>query len=342
MGFDPVPWGVGGGALHTPEIFRVDAYLASDAGRGVLGPGDLKITQLGTPGASVQMAPGVALLPCRTSGYAYQSYIARAASSDTVGITATGAGAGRVDLVVARVEDPWLPTEPWADPVDPTVGPYVFLRVYSNVGAGSGTLPAVVTDFTTAEAFLAAQGSSAIPLALVTLPASTATVLTAHITDLRRMGKPRKDRRLYTFNPGGVVNLTSASFVDWSGSWSVDVPDWAVKAVIVARAGGARLDRSSVSVAGTATGQTRVRMGGSSGAPAVATQGCNYDLEATINNVVARFDVSAGDTITVPSALRGTTTTVAIQGLKSAGNKNLYVDTGSFVTVDIEFQEAPA
>ena len=166
MGFDGVAWGVGGGAMHTPELYRLAAYILGNQNYGIVGPDDLKVAQLGTPGAGVQVAPGAAIIPCRTAGYTYQSYLGRCPTPALPGVTAQPAGSARRDLIVAQVRDPWLPTEPWPDPPSAADGPYVDAYVLENVGAsviGTGAnLPGLRLS---AEAYLTAQNISAVLLA---------------------------------------------------------------------------------------------------------------------------------------------------------------------------------
>ena len=328
MATDPVAWGADDG-LHTPELYRVLAAVAGEREGGVLGLNDCKVVPLTVPGAGVNVNPGVTVIPCRIAGMVDQFYVARIPTQDTGGVTATGAGAGRTDLVVHVVDPP---------PADPNT----FIRVLSNVGA-VGTLPAPVTSRATALAYLAAQSLSAEPLGLVVLPASTATVTAGNITDLRAVARPRTRRKQYTVQPGAVANLTTASpsWQDWVMAPTVDVPTWATSVVVSARVR-CRLDRSTASVAGTAQGSLRLRLGGTSGAPVAVSQSVAYDELAPFADAGIRLGVDVSDTITVPSSLRGQTVTLALQGNKASGTKNLLVDTASFGAIDYEWQEAPA
>lgn len=328
MATDPVAWGANDG-LHTPELYRVLAAVAGEREGGVLGLNDCKVVPLTVPGAGVNVNPGVTIIPCRIAGMVDQFYVARIPTQDTGNVTATGAGAGRTDLVV-HVVDP------------PPANPNTFVRVLSNVGV-AGTLPAPVTNRATALAYLAAQGLSAEPLAMVVLPVSTATVTAGNITDLRAVARPRARRKQYTAQPGAVANLTTANpaWQDWVMAPTVDVPAWATTVVVSARVR-ARLDRSSSSVSGTALGYLRIRLGGTSGAPVAVSQTVAYDELAPFADLVNRVSVDVSDTFAVPASLRGQTVTLALQGNKASGTKNLYVDTFCFGAMDYEWQEAPA
>lgn len=329
MPWDSVPWAVRNGTT-SPELGRLLAHVAFNGNAGIVGAADLKVSQLATPGAAVLVAPGACAIPCRAAGQAYQAYAGRMATQDQADVTAVGAGGSRSDMVVARVEDPTLSGEPWQTPIDIPNGPYIFTRVLANVGAAAVASHKAATDY------LAAQGMSAIPLAGITRAASATTVLQANLVDLRRIANARRDRQMFTVNPGAVANLTSATYGNWFGSWQVEIPVWAVRAVVAVNIGGVRLDRTSTSASGTANGAVRVQLG------TLLTQAAAYDFETTPSNAVGRYTVAAGDTLAIPAGDRGQVRTLTIQGNKAGGNKNVYADTATFATVDIEFQEAAA
>jgi len=171
MAFDPVPFFVGGGALHSAEAARQLAYAVTGGAAGVAAAGDLEITQLPVAGTSVRAASGGAVIPNLYPGGSQQSYTVRAASTTDVSVTATGSGAGRVDLVIARIDDPHYGG---TIPADVTVGPYDRLDIIQNVAAGSTDIPAGLAY-------------PAIALARLDIPASTATITTSMITDLRKV-----------------------------------------------------------------------------------------------------------------------------------------------------------
>lgn len=225
MPLDSVPWFVGGGAQHSPEVARTLAFAATGGKQGVISPGDLKVTPTSVPGNSVQVSVGSAVIPSRNATGRNQSYIARMNTADTAAIAATSSSGGRSDLVVIQIEDPWVSGEPWQDPSDPTVGPYVFTRVISNVPAGT-------TDLNNVSGY---SGRTAITLARIDIPASTGTITSSMITDLRSIANPRSERTVVS----GV--LTGAERVLSTDTWqsfpvnnisNVYVPTWATHAVV--------------------------------------------------------------------------------------------------------------
>lgn len=346
MGWDGVAWGVGGGALHTPELFRVIGEIAGRGNYGILGLSDCKVAPTGTPSGSVTVDPGIVIADVGNAGYTQQAYVARLATQDTVAIASTGAGSGRVDLVVAQVEDPNLPISPaWSVPVDVTVGPYVFSRVHSNVGAG-GTTPAPVTNYATAKAYLAARNLTAEPLALITLPVSTATVLAGHITDLRNVANPKRESRLIPVLPTTTYNLTSATEVDWyTVAMPVFIPTWATRVDMALAAHGVACARSSVSVNGTANGTVRLRLGDAtvSGQAPLLTEETAYDVDVPFQAGASRLSIgAAGAAMAIGPGYRGTTQNLRLRGKKTAGNKNIYLDIYSSLVAQLEFTETAA
>ena len=337
MTFNPVPWAVGGGAANTPESARQVAYLATQGNDGVAGFADLRVTQTPTASAAVAIATGAYVIPLRADNYQYQSYTgARPVADDFLPIPANGGAGVRCDLVVARVEDPNLATESWPAPSDPKFGPYVYPRVYTDVGA------AVIASRGAARAFLRGLKHAAIPLAGLTLQASAQTVLTSSIVDLRSIAQPHAYRApALVYSPGSNVNVPG-SWADWLAPtlWTVDVPDWATHATLISTVHGARVDKQSGSTAGKTAGQLRVKFG-TDGA-AVLTQATLYDFDAPANSGTTRQTVAAADTVTLPPAYRGTAQRIYLQGDQTAGNQPLIADANTSAILDVEFTERPA
>lgn len=332
MSWDAVPWFVGGGAEHSPEVARLMAYAATSGAEGVVHSTDLRVRPLDVPGGGVRVMPGAALIRNRATGGAAQTYVGRLPQADTVEIAPTGSGAGRSDLIVARVEDPYMPGEPWQEPEDPTRGPYVFTRVIPNVSPTATTAPA---------------GQSAIPLARIDLPASTGTVTAAMITDLREVALPRSYRRLFTYN---LTSDDGTQYISSDGSeqfwpnvpdqvWYVDIPEWATHANIIGHWGGVKMQKS------TAWGTIWVRIGRPDGYGEgnVRTQDQRWDALASGNeNDQVRETWAAADDITIPAALRGTSQPIRLMARRMAGGASPGLDSASSISVDVQFTEGPA
>jgi len=215
MTWDPTPWFVGGGAQHSPEVARLLAYASTGAAEGIVTPGDLRVVQQDVAGSSIRVLAGAALILNRAAGGTQQTYVARNISEDVKGISATGSGAGRSDLVVAEIRDPFMPGTSFDDPPDPTKGQYIFTTIVPNVSPTTTKPPA---------------GMSGIALARIDLPANTAKVTTSMIKDLRKLAQPRSERAMYSTNAAAVAEqLTAkAAWVDFPRvQMQVEVPEWA-------------------------------------------------------------------------------------------------------------------
>lgn len=319
MAWDSVPWFIGGGAQHSPEVARLLAFAATSGSEGVVGTGDLKVLPLAVPGGSVRVSAGAGLIRNRAAGGASQTYVARNPVEDTVAIAPTGSGAGRSDLIVAQIEDPYMAGEPWQNPANPVVGPYIFSRVISNVPAGTTRLQDVAGY----------SGRSAITLARVDLPASTGTVTSAMIKDLRKVALPRRDRQLDTaFWNVGTVSVDTTAFKYLGTSANFTVPEWATTAKIVITYSGMCL------FAGNTVGWLRGTMNGTE------IRATYFDENWGGSN--SRTTYMAAGEIAITSAMRGKSYPIILEGKRDSGPGYLQARLGTSVTIDVEFLEAPA
>lgn len=222
MALDGVPWAIGGDAEHGPSVLRQLAYLATNGNEGVVAAGDLKVTALPVAGAGVQVAAGGASILNRVSSQ--EAYTVRNPNADTtsVKIAATGSSGGRSYLVICRVDNPYVDGNAQA-PADAAKGPYNRFDVIAGVPAGTTRLQDIAQY----------AGVSAITLARVDLPASTGTVTSAMITDLRVLANPH-ETTIVSANLGtvtGTMNSTAyQAFPPYQPT--VDVPSWATHARI--------------------------------------------------------------------------------------------------------------
>lgn len=328
MAFDSTPWFVGGGAQHSPEIARALAYAATGGAEGVVGATDLKVTQLPTPGTSVRLSAGAAIMLNRSAGAggssafgSTQSYVGRAPTATDIAVDPTTSAGGRTDLVVVRVEDPQY--APWTAPADPVTATYFRPFIVKGVPAATKTA---------AELNL---GYPAVALAKITLPASTATVTNSHITDLRRIARPRSERRLIPVYQSGNSALNQAAGVwqNWPlvASLNLEVPDWAT----VLRA---KLDIGGVQqLVGSIQGAIRLNFQGT------YTQQVGYDFNWT--GTPARHTLIQGGEIPITDAQRA----AGVANLKSEGMRSgtwvsgatLQADPWTTGFFDVEFTERP-
>lgn len=315
--WDPVPWFVGGGAEHSPEVARLLAYAATNGGEGVIDTSSLRVTALAVPGSAVAVRTGACLIRNRSVGGERQTYAGRSTSVDNPQIPATTAAGARSSLVVARVEDPFMEGEPWQDPADPTAGPYIFTRVIPNVPAGTKRLRDVPGY----------EGNSAIELARIDQPASTGAITNAMITDLRKVANPRSNRQAQNIEPA-VTNLTSTAATRWpTNRFTVDIPEWATQAFV-------KMELVAAIDSGDTDGNFMIYLGDSL---LVQAQGYNYDYTGS-----ERLGIVVAGVVAVPAEFRGTTQNLEMRATRVAGAPGfLRTVVKSFYVADVEFYEVP-
>lgn len=320
--FDPVPWFVGGGAQHSPEVARLLAYSALGGAEGITTPGDLKVLSRAVPGAGVRVVVGSAAILSRAAGGGQQTYLARNPTEEPLNIAATTSAGGRSDLIVIRVEDPFMAGEPWAAPTNPLVGPYVFARVISNV-------PSTTTSVAQLN-----LGYSAIELARIDIPSSTATITQAMVTDLRKLARPRQLRMVEMNGPTAEIALTSANGMYWpSFRPTVAIPTWATHVAMVTTL-------SSIGQrGGDATGVFTATIG-APGATQFRATNVPYDVDQLASGSVGqRHTLICGGAGALNTALRGTSQVLGVEGRLDVGPGYLITVQGSHVIFDLEFFE---
>jgi len=326
MGFDPVPWMVGGNVKHSTNVARLLAYVAFGGREGVIDPTDLYVRERAVPAGSVRIAPGACSILNRALNIKAEAYAARLPTEDYVDIAPTGSGGWRTDLVVARVENPFLTGEPYPEPSPENVAAgnvqFVYARVIPNVLSGTTGAPQHPTD---AQVAAALAGMSAIPLASVAVPASTATIAQSYIRDRRALAQVQQSTLFKVVNVAGSVAV-GASYTNLALA-PVDVPSWATHFSV------AILGAGIVQGTGSALGGVRAVLS------SVATEPTGW------NSVVANADriiVAAGASdVPIPANLRGTTQNIAAQMNKSSGTGTISADTASSVRFDVVFHAKP-
>lgn len=300
------------GATHPAQQFRMLVRDLASGAEGVTEGEDLKVTQLSTPGGGVQIADGSGIVTGRDDPF-QGSYAVCNAGADTISIAANGAGATRYDMVILRVEDPQYP----GSVLDPEVDPINFFMVIPNVGSTATTIPG---------------GLTGIPLARIAIPVSTSTITNAMITDLRKVANPRKERTVVTQSPAsistGLGGSTSWAYFSTSLGVNIAVPDWASKAIVKIDVSPLRYD----------LGNFYGKIGATFGA-SLTTQ--DILLDDNQGSGTRRIPAIIADTLTVPSAYRGTTQLLRVRaaGITNPQTGRIYVDSGTTVAYDIQFEE---
>lgn len=320
MAMDNTPWFVGAdGAQHSAEVARALAFAGTRGSEGIIGVSDLKVQAEAVPTTTVRALTGAGLVLNRYPGGSLQTYILRNPSQTSVAITATGSGGGRTDLVVARVLDPQYEGNPPADPIT-----FQYARIAVIQGVPSGTTTARELNL----------GYPAIALAKVTLPASTATITNAMITDLRRVANPRRERAMVTIFPSVTATMPTGSYASWPIALAqrplVYVPEWATRLDIIGLISGAKYvkgDGLNDSVAG-------IRTGFGSTLPSE-----NGIMIQDAEDSGGRYHYSLVGRHTIDSSLRDTSQYLNLQGVRSAGTGIWTADYQTSISIDWEFSE---
>lgn len=332
MAMERVPYFVGGGFEHSAELMRVMLAAATSGAEGLVSPGDMKVTPTPVPGTSISIAPGNALIRNSYGGGTAQTYAARAASQTEIPIVATGSAGARTDLIIARIDDPTYA----GDSFDPLTYEAAKFEVIRGVPSDTKTTKGLGLSY------------PAIPLARVTLPASTGTVTSSMITDLRFLAQPRKERHLYVYNlvqGDGIHRLSNTRDIgDWWPNprdvlgWYIDVPEWAQRVRILGQAGGVMVPRAG----GNAWGRLWARIGSIYDERGVNTQETSWDLSGG-GPTNAREAWIAGADRAVPANIRGEQGMyVGMRGRVISFDNTAslpYLDSLSVVSVDVEFYE---
>lgn len=310
MPFDPVPWFIEGGAMHSAEVARMLANVATGNQEGCLNTFDLRVLALATPGTNVRVMPGACVINNRALASEDQSYMGRSPiEDDTIAIPASGSSGPRTHLVIARVENPYISGEPWAAPPDAANGPYIFARVIPDV------------PITVRSVHELGLGYSAITLARITVPANTATVTQSMITDLRSLvntitgpagpqgppGPPGEGEDcpevvektffdVKTATTEDKLDVSpSSTWRNWpsAADWLIPVPPWATGADVYLTLGGIRQS-------GGTWGALRVQFDNS-----IETVPVVYDLTSDYEITGwTRHTLIAASTISIPSSKR--------------------------------------
>ncbi|MFJ1900542.1 hypothetical protein [Streptomyces sp. NPDC088115] len=316
MALNPVPIATTG-ASHTAQQFRMMVKDLARDNQGVTTGLDLRVTALATPGAGVQISDGSAVIAGKVSpvqGY----YSAYNIGTDTVDIAATG-GTPRSDMIVLRVEDPQ-----YEGTRNPATDPIVFWEVIPNVSSTATTVP---------------SGYSAIPIARIDIPASTATITNTYIKDLRKVANPRRERILTPYYVTGALTEISGTSETWKTHPNVTlatlaIPAWAATAKIIFAATGIRLRGAYV------YGKFRFMLG-----TVEASQQVNIDDNAGPG--VRRMFIEMVETInlttTSGAAMRGTNQPIKSRMRTDPINDGGFigVDSGTTFKIDVEFLEGP-
>lgn len=301
------------GATHSAQQFRMLVRDLANGAEGITQGDDLKVTQRATPGGGVLVADGSAVVRGRANTF-QGSYAACNIGAVDVPIAATGAGVTRSDMVILRVEDP-----EYEGTLNPATDQIAYFQVISGVSSSATTIP---------------DGRTGIPLARIDIPASTSTITDAMITDLRSCANPRRRRSVFTQSPTAlstaIGSSTTYSYFSTAAGWNIAIPDWATKLIVKIDVSPIRYDL------GNFWGQISATYGAS-----LATQAITLDDNQGTGT--RRIPAIIADTLTIPASYRGTTQLLRVRAaaLSTGQTGRIYVDSGTTLVADMQFEESP-
>lgn len=324
-------WAVDG-AQSSARIARQMLTSATRSGNGVVEVNDLRVRQLTVPGTSVRIDAGAAVVLGQEQQW-QGSYYAHNVGEATLPIAPTGSGGGRADMVVLRVEDPAIDGTPWTH--DPATEPVYYFRVIQGVGAN---------------ATQALAGMTAIPLARINIPANTATITTAMITDLRQMLNPRIHTEVRVQRGMGLEDgrYDEADYtVDYERwpqhDWDVTIPPWATQVQVQANWYNVLYPApGGTTGAYDARGKVRVGLIGGGGNN-LFTRNSVYNINPTTTTNGYRCSIGLAAQNNIPTAMRGTDVALRMYAQADAGQLNhLVADGWANFDVTLAFREVAA
>lgn len=328
MSLQNIPWAIGGGAENDVEGARLALYAATNGGRGIMAPRDLRVTALPTPGTAVRIYSGAGVTPAGYPDAGGQSYAVRESSSTDFPVPATGSSGGATRYLIIRVMDEQYegpkPTNPKTDP----------RNAYQWVSALPTNVPFV-------------------PLIKLVQPKSTATITNAMITDIRQMANPRV--KIVNRSRPSVASDTGMKLSSTTGEWfpgdgaatgarqEIDVPEWAVRMIVEPAWYSVRYEANS-----NVWGQFWISYGpsdggGASGEPFLyKTQEFQFDSAGAKANTY-REPWLMSDDRAVGANMRGKQATFAFRARRAAGatNNAASMDGVSGLSLKVTFLEEP-
>jgi hypothetical protein len=329
-GWDGVPWVIGGqGVKHTSNIARTLAFAAFGGQEGIVGTRDLEVAPTSPASGDVRVMPGAAAILNHNAGAKYEAYATRlppGGDPELVTIAPTGASAGRCDLIIAVVENPWVDEADYPKPTAQQIadGTAVFVRTRVLTMSNSTRHP------TPGEIAARIGARSAIPLASVLVPQATGTIQASMIRSQRAIAQFRQQNEMVVVNPVETVVLTGTTYKTIAFA-DVLAPTWATHCTVRAMLAGAKYPNP-----GTAGG---VRISTTSGATVRYGEQVLFDSQSTNPDRIGLM--AAGRDIPLSDDARGVTLRVAMEGSKSSGQQAVTIDRYTAVAFDVVFKAKP-
>lgn len=336
MTFETSAWAIDG-ALLGSSLARRAEYAAVGGAQGVVQSADLKVTQLAVPGVGLLIAPGVGLLNNKYQTNPNETYVVSNPGSHTI---TSGEMPGALPsatswIVAVVVGDPDFSQvgHPWMSSDDPPVGEeqtFTYVRP-TLIQVANSSVKTLDVPY------------PALPLARIDIPASTTTITNSMITDLRHLARPRSDQTAF-ISPGGTWTSSSPVYIpagnayaDWGRAQfapSVQVPDWATRAIVIVHVNGVRFKDDTVNIAGG----LRAQIGTVTGPITLF----DYDVDTTKGGAQRENLMCAGEFNV--SSIRGQNAILRVEGFQNVpanpnNDQRLRLQNGSQMVFDVRFFE---
>lgn len=306
-------YAVDGGPVNG-LLIRRQLQSATRGSSGVVESLDLRVRPLSVPGAGFVIGDGAAVIKGKATAWDGSYYALNIGDHTVSDVPGTGSGGGRHDMVVLRVM-------PGA-----VVEPYIIQGVSSTA----------TTIEQTPEPNL-----SAIPLARIAYPASTATITAGMITDLRTMLQPRIHTEVRVQRGMGLEDGRydeadyKVDFERWpQHDWDVTIPSWATQVQVQAEWRNVLYPQPGGTTAVyDARGQVRVGLIGS-GANVLYTPASAYNLNPTTATNGYRAQVGLAAQMTIPTAMRGMDVALRMYA-KSDSDRTVYLVADGWANFDV-------
>lgn len=308
MAIDNIVWAVRG-PDSDPQLAREEVWNNSGGQTGVNGPASLEVRATPTPGENVQVLPGgftAAATPGGSVGYTsapFQSYSRTIAQTNTIKINPTGSSGSRTDVIGIAIRDPQF--EPGLNPPNLNEHQYWQLHKIENANAFSNRVHQFGLSF------------PFIPLARITIPANTATITDAMITDLRFVAREnfKQDHVVQRPSQSRTLNVhTNPQWISLDQVSSIIIPQWATHATI-----GGSIKGAAATGSGDVNGETRIAFSPGTGNKFTGSIPFNE------SNSWSRFELPAGGTVALDDNDRGRRCFIIFQVRRTSGAGGLSI-----------------
>lgn len=240
-------WFIGGGVAHPPVVVRRDTYASMGGAEGVVEPADMRVIPYATPGAGIRVTVGSTYAKSRYPGAVNEMYMGAVVSTESLAIPANNTSSVRRDLIAMVIKDPYVAGTTWPDPAANISDPDAAEQARDAADyAVIMRIPSVPANTTKLQDVPGYSNYTGYALARVEIPASTGTITSGMIKDLRKVARPRRSEVVFARprigtddGPNMYLNAATSTGGEYfpggggdPNQFTVDVPEWATRMVI--------------------------------------------------------------------------------------------------------------